>query len=341
MVGLALLTFSPGRMGGSEEMVRGLTRALAEHGSRTYRVLAPPDALDVAAGLSVVAAGSPGSAPRVLAIARAAVSARLPSDLDVVHYPFTVPVPPARRPHIVTLHDVLHLDLPQLVPGAVRLFRRAAYDRAARRADRVVVPSAFVRDRAVALLGLDPERVRVIHHGVDPEAFRPGPVEREPFLLYPARPWPHKNHAALFEAFAALRRERPELELVLTGAGVETLDRPEGARALGRVPAERLADLYRRAAALVFPSRYEGFGQPVLEAMASGCPVVAARSGAVPEVAGDAAVLVDDDSASLVAGIREALDASAELSRRGLERARGFTWERVARLHDAVYAELE
>jgi glycosyltransferase involved in cell wall biosynthesis len=261
----------------------------------------------------------------------------------VVHYPFTIPAPPARRRRVVTLHDVLHLDLPELVPRAVRIFRRWAYDRAAREADRVIVPSAFVRDRAVARLGLDPSRVHVIHHAVDTTLFHPPAASaREPLILYPARPWPHKNHVLLFEAFAEVRRVRPEIELVLTGGGHEALRLPDGVRSLGLVPRDELAELYRRASALVFPSRYEGFGLPVLEAMASGLPVAAAAGGAVQEVAGETAVMFSPDSArEAAAAILEAIDARPDRVRRGIEVAAAFTREKVAAAHDEVYAELE
>jgi glycosyltransferase involved in cell wall biosynthesis len=343
VIALALLTFAPGRMGGSEEVVRTLTGSLAEYGTRTYRVLAPPDALDVANGLPVMAAGASGSASRPVALIRAMTSGKAFGGAEVVHYPFTIPAPPARRRHVVTLHDVLHLDLPELVPRAVRVFRRWAYDRAAREADRVIVPSAFVRDRAIGRLGLDPHRVRVVHHAVDTTIFYPSAAgTREPFVLYPARPWPHKNHALLFEAFAQVRRSRPDLELVLTGGGHDALRLPDGVRSMGLVPTDELAALYRRASALVFPSRYEGFGLPVLEAMASGLPVAAAEGGAVQEVAGDAAVMFSPDSAAAAAAaILQSIDATPEIVRRGIETARDFTREKVAAAHDAVYCELE
>jgi glycosyltransferase involved in cell wall biosynthesis len=262
---------------------------------------------------------------------------------DVVHFPFTIPAPRPPRPHVVTLHDVLHLDLPDLVPRPVRIFRLWAYDRAARLADRVVVPSAFVRDRAVARLGLDPSRVRVIHHAVDTALFHPpADGERERFILYPARPWPHKNHALLFEAFAQVRRSRPELELVLTGGGHERLWLPDGVRSLGLISRAELASLYRRASGLVFPSRYEGFGLPVLEAMASGLPVAASAGGAVQEVAGDVAVVFSPDSVREAAhAIIETLDAPSDRIREGVEIARRFTRQSVALAHDEVYSELE
>jgi glycosyltransferase involved in cell wall biosynthesis len=341
MVGIALLTLAPGRMGGSEGYARGLVAALARHGTAEYVVVVPPGEAAVGAGLATVIAGARPAGRRPWAIARAAASRGALDGVRAVHFPLTIPAPVTRRPHAVTLHDLLHLDLPELVPRRTRLFRRLAYDAAARRADRVIVPSAFVRDRAVARLGLDPARVRVIHHGLDHELFRPGEEPREPFVLYPARPWPHKDHVALFAALALVRRERPELELVLTGGGHEGLRLPDGVRSLGPVPTAELAALYRRASALVFPSRYEGFGWPVLEAMASGCPVAVAEGTAAEEVAGGAAVLFAPGSADAIAtGTLAALADAETLRGRGLDRAAAFTWERAAALHDEVYAEL-
>ena len=152
---------------------------------------------------------------------------------------------------------------------------------------------------------------------------------REPFLLYPARPWPHKNHARLLEAFEAVRAAHPELRLVLTGQGTDTGRLPPGVEARGSVSRDELVSLYRRAAALVFPSLYEGFGLPPLEAMACGCPVAASAVGSLPEVCGDAAVLFDPYEAAAVAtGIEEVLARSSELSAAGPARAASFTLER-------------
>jgi glycosyltransferase involved in cell wall biosynthesis len=191
----------------------------------------------------------------------------------------------------------------------------------------------------VSRLGLDPGRVHAIHLGVDHERFSPGAGgAREPFLLYPARPWPHKNHARLYEAFARVRAQRTDLRLVLTGVGHDPATLPEGAETRGGVSTDELVSLYRRASALVFPSLYEGFGLPPLEAMACGCPVATSNAGSLPEVVGDAAVSFDPrDPESIAAGILDALDGADELRQRGLARAAGFTWDATARAHDRVY----
>jgi glycosyltransferase involved in cell wall biosynthesis len=138
-----------------------------------------------------------------------------------------------------------------------------------------------------------------------------------------------------------LRTELPELRLVLTGGGLEELGRlPDGVDRLGIVPVEELASLYRTAACLVFPSLYEGFGLPPLEAMASGCPVAAANAGAISEVCGQAAIYFDPrDPEAIANGVREALALADELHEFGIVRAAEFTWEETARRHESVYRE--
>jgi glycosyltransferase involved in cell wall biosynthesis len=348
-VGISLLTLAPSDLGGSETYARQLVRALSTVGTLEYTAFVPAHAKDAAGGLPTVEVHQPRAArrgpSRIPALALSAVRSREVrtglEHLDVVHYALTVPLPRTSLPTVVTLHDVQHRDLPDFFGRGRRSFRRIAYDRAARTATAVIVTSEFVRGRAVELLELDPTRVHVVPHGVDHSLFHQGDEEREPFLLYPARPWPHKNHARLLEAFTELRQTRPRLRLVLTGGGLERLDPlPEGVTRLGTVSAERIASLYRRAACLVFPSLYEGFGLPPLEAMACGCPVAAAAAGAIPEVCGDAAVLFDPtDVGSIAAAVLEADERAQELRERGLARAAGYTWEACARQHDAVYLE--
>jgi glycosyltransferase involved in cell wall biosynthesis len=346
-VGISLLTLSPGEQGGAETYVRHLLRTLPSVGALEYTAFVPGGAGDAADGMAAVVVREPPVGRRgparipamsIAGRASGGLRSRL-REIDAVHYPLTVPVPGTRRPRVVTLHDLQHHDLPQLFSRSRRVFRRFAYDRAVERADATIVFSEFVRRRALDLLDVDPRRVHVIPHGVDHAAFRPGHEPREPFFLYPARPWKHKNHPRLLQAFVDLRRARPDLRLVLTGGGLEELrPLPEGANALGYVSQEELASLYGRAACLVFPSLYEGFGLPLLEAMASGCPVAASDRGAIPEVCGDAAVLFDpEDVRSIADGMREALERADALRPLGVARAAQFTWEESARRHDEVY----
>jgi glycosyltransferase involved in cell wall biosynthesis len=348
-IGLSLLTLVPGEVGGAETAARGLARGLAEVGTEEYVAFTPPAAPGAGEGLREIPVPEYRLArtlpQRAYAMALAALRpGRLRprfAGLDAVHYPLTIALPALDVPTAVTVHDLQHLDHPELFSRAERLFRARTHEGSARRADAVVVPSQFVRRRAVELLGLPPERVHAIAWGIDHDRFRPGAEEREELLLYPARPWPHKNHARLLEAFALLRQERPRLRLVLTGGGHESTPRPAGVEVRGLVPADELASLYRRAACLVFPSLYEGFGQPPLEAMACACPVAASNIPAIAEACGEAAALFEptdpEDIAAVVSGV---LDAPERFAAAGPERARNFTWAETARRHEAVYRSI-
>jgi glycosyltransferase involved in cell wall biosynthesis len=352
VVGISLLTLVPGVVGGSETYARELVRALARGGELEYRVFVPslaPEAADGLPGKPVTAYRAGRSLPaRLAALTRAAVvPGRIRRQLelerlDAIHFPLTVMLPPVDRPAAAaSILDVQHELYPAFFSRAERAYRRRAYGWTLRRSALVIAISEHVKQTLVERLGASPERVRVIHLGIDHDRLRPGDDAREPFLLYPANRWPHKNHQRLFAAFALVRRERPELKLVLTGAGHQGRPLPEGVEARGRVSDEELARLFRTASALVFPSLYEGFGQPPIEAMACGCPVACSNAGSLPEVVGDAARLFDPTSIDAIAeAIRDVLDRPDQLVQRGLERARRFTWDECARRHEAVYREL-
>ena len=348
MIGLALLTLVPGELGGSETAARSLLQQLAATGTLPYRVYLPPVAPDGSEGLPSEIVGEYREARTIperllamgLAAARPGSLRRRLQEADVVHYPLTIRIPPTKAPSVVTLHDTQHLDLPALFSRGERLFRVFAYHRSARSASRVIVPSAFVRDRAIASLGLDPSRIRVIHHGIDHTRFVPGTVEREPFVLYPARRWLHKNHDRLLEAWTIVRRTRPDLRLVFTGGG-HPPESPDGVDVRGHISGDELVSLYQRATAVVFPSLYEGFGQPPLEAMACGAPVASSNAASLPEVCGDAALLFDpNDPQAIAQAILDVVAAPDAWRTRGFARAAAFTWASSAQAHEAVYREL-
>jgi glycosyltransferase involved in cell wall biosynthesis len=239
-------------------------------------------------------------------------------------------------PAITTVLDLQHELLPEFFSRAERAYRRAVYGWSVRKSRLVITISEHAARAVVERYEIPEARVRPIHLGLDHETFSPGDGERERFLVYPARAWPHKNHARLFEAFAAVRQRHPELELVLTAYDGPT---PPGVRSLGHVPRDELVRLYRTAAGLVFPSLYEGFGQPPLEAMACGCPVASSNAAALPEVCGDGAHLFDPTSvAEMAVAIEEILARPEEWSARGIAHAARFSWESTARAHDAAYA---
>jgi glycosyltransferase involved in cell wall biosynthesis len=352
-VALSLLTLAPGRVGGSETYTRALCRALAEVGRGEYEVLVPRIAQDAGEGLPtrVIGAykGGRGMPGRLLSMVSACVLPRVRRELalaafDVVHFPLTVMIPPIEAPPaVVTMHDVQHLVMPHFFSRSTLLYRRLVYGWTARRARLVIAISAHVAGTLVERLGVPEENVLVVYSGIDHTRFTPPPREsaREPFLLYPAYAWRHKNHARLLEAFALLRRRHPDLRLVLTGPGHRQLPPESGVEVRGFVQADELVRLYRTAAAMVFPSLYEGFGQPLLEAMACGCPVAASDAASIPEVCGGAARLFDPNDAEAIAdAVDDVLAGPAVWSQRGLERAAAFSWERTARETDDVYARL-
>jgi glycosyltransferase involved in cell wall biosynthesis len=351
LVGISLLTLVPGVVGGSETYARGLLGGLARSAELEYRVFVPTIAPDAAGGLParLVPAYRARRTMRGRAVAMALAAARPGpvrrqldlAALDVVHFPLSVMLPPVTRPPAVTtVLDVQHEYLPRFFSRAELAYRRVVYGWTARRSARLVAISDHGKRTLVERLSVAPERVHVIYFGVDHDRFRPGTEPRQPFLLYPANRWPHKNHPRLLEAFALLRERRPELELVLTGSGHDSAPTAPGVRAPGRVSLDELARLYRTASALVFPSLYEGFGQPPLEAMASGCPAAVSDLEPLREVCGNAVAYFDAGSPEdMAAAVERVIENPEPYAAAGLRRAAAFTWERCAREHEAVYRE--
>ena len=361
---LSLLTLAPGQVGGSEAVLLGLLDEFrAGHGPERVTALASERVArtygDRVQMRELSWYPSPNGAAARAATMLAGVAAPsfgVPHDADVVHYPFTVPIPRTRRPTVVTLHDLQHRDMPSFFSPFERRWRSVAYDRAARRATRVIAPTDFSKSRIVDVLGVAPERVDAIPHGIDHSRFRPGPVEGdaevlerldlpERFLFYPANLWPHKNHERLLEA---MTRVGPGLELVMSGADygrlpellarAAELDVADRVRHVGRLPFESLPAVYRRAAGVVYPSLYEGAGVPPLEAMACGCAVAASDIPPIRELCGDAAVLFDPEDPAAIASAMDSLPSRFEALRQaGIERAAGFTWRRSAEGHTAAY----
>jgi glycosyltransferase involved in cell wall biosynthesis len=351
-VGISLLTLVPGVVGGSETYARELTRALARVGELDYEAFVPSVAPDAADGLPARVIpeyrASTTTAGRVAAMSRAWLApghlrrALRLGTLDAIHFPLSVMLPPVRDrpPAASTVHDLQHELYPQFFSRAERAYRRLVYGQTVTASRIVIAISEHARQTLLLHYGIDPERVVVIPLGIDHERLTPGDAERESFLLYPANPWPHKNHARLYEAFALVRRDRPELRLVLTGTGHGPA-LPDGVESHGRVSFDELVALYRTASALVFPSLYEGFGLPPLEAMACGCPVAVSNATSLPEVCGNAAEEFDplspEDMARAIAAV---LADPAPYVERGLARARQFSWETCARAHENVYRQL-
>ncbi len=317
------------RLGGVERWAREMARRLPALRPGRYAVARPPGWLSGAPGQAWEQTALPA-----LAAARRAAFVYSPANLAPLAWPRNV----------VVLHDVAALRHPEWYAPAYVAWQRRLVPALARRAAAVVTVSEFSRAQIAETLGVDAE---VISGGVD-ERFHPGAagagLER-PYVLTLSTRYPRKNQGALTATARRLAAEG--LDLVAAGGERPYMrdDPPaDGVRALGYVPDEQLPALFAGARAFVLPSRDEGFGLPCLEAMATGVPVVAARSGALPETCGDAALLVDPDDGEAIADAvaRAALedDERARLRTAGLARARELTWERAAARTDALLARL-
>jgi glycosyltransferase involved in cell wall biosynthesis len=266
---------------------------------------------------------------------------------------------------VVTLHDLAFLLYPNTHTAASHAYY-AATGESVRRAQRVIAVSQRTASDAVRLLGVDPSRIRVVHEAAAPgfsprprdrlaslaERFGFDPDPRRPYVLFVGTLEPRKNLPLLLEAFAELRRHVDAQLLVVGARG--WLDEPifaaharsgvgNAARFLGNLGEEDLAVLYSHAGVFVLPSLYEGFGLPVLEAMACGAPVVCSNAGPLPEVAGDAALLLQPEDprvwAATMLGVLTNGADSTELRQRGFARARLFSWDAAARATREVYHE--
>ncbi len=283
--------------------------------------------------------------------------------VDLVHGPVFVGPLLTPCPTVVTVHDLSFLRYPHFFRPANRLYLRVFTRASVHRARRVIAVSNHAAEETVRLLGVDRRRIDVIYHGVDP-ALRPLPPEEvetfrrreglpERFVLYVGTLEPRKNLIRLVEAFATLRPAalRPAPILILAGARgwyfrdlfarVEQLGLRDRVLFPGYVPSDRLALWYNAATVFAYPSLYEGFGMPVVEAQACGTPVLTSDRSALPEAAGDGALLVNPEDVEAIAeGLRRMLTDEplrAELKRRGLAHAARFTWQKTAADTVATY----
>ena len=355
-VAVNLLWLRPGVVGGSEELICGYLGALADRvdssGSDVQLTLfftegfADAHADLVEAHRTVQVPSVPGGRPGRVMVESAWLPRQL-AGFDVVHHAGGTLPSRSGPPSLVTIHDLQPLDRPEAFGVVKRRWLGRQLPATIAGADALHVTTSFVADGVARRFPAHAEKVTVVPPVVpnlesDPAGDH-GRLSRlgltGPFVLYPAITYPHKNHGALVDAVARCRREHPSLQLVLTG-GPGPDDRivrqqlTTADRHLGRIAREDLEVLLRQAAVVAVPSRYEGFGLPVVEAMRAGTPVVASDAAALPSVVGDAGILVaPDDVGGWVDAIRRVLSDPTEaerLVRAGTQRARAFDAAPVA-----------
>lgn len=261
--------------------------------------------------------------------------------VSVLHCPtFRAPVR-SPVPLVATFHDLAVLRQPQAFNAWTRRYSALTLPRIARAASAIIAVSEFTKSEVVSLLGVPPQKVRVIPNGVTAVFRAEGPRAEGDYVLAVSTLEPRKNLQTLVEAFARAGLDGCELRIVgERGWGDVRVD-GQRVRELGFVPDDELARLYRGARCVAYVSRYEGFGLPVLEALACGAPVVAADLPPIREFADGAAVAVDPaDAAAIAAGLGEAIARHEELAARGPATAAPYEWERTARETLTVYREV-
>jgi glycosyltransferase involved in cell wall biosynthesis len=271
--------------------------------------------------------------------------------LDVFHAPAYQAPLWGVHPLVLTIHDVSYARHPEWHPYKNDPFRRAFYRQSARGADRIITDSAFSRSEIVAAYGIPDDRIDIVPLAAaavfTPGRFDPSIAQgvRQPYALHVGDLHARRNLQTALAAVLAVRRLREDLTFVCAGVDREKAGdvlRDEAVRATdpdalvltGPVGDETLLNLYRGASMLLYPSRYEGFGLPVLEAMQTGVPVIAARAASIPELAGDAAILLDplevDAWSQAILEILAEPARRAALAQAGIARAAQFSWRRTA-----------
>ena len=289
---------------------------------------------------------------------------RLPLDRVDVFSTLIAPMAkpaPALVAHFKTMHA---FTTPEAVRPLVRWYRQKGYPHTAKVADAIIINSESLRAEVDRHLDVDPDKLHLIPEAVDHDLFRPGDPDEArarlaerygvhgPFVLFVSSLWPYKNCEGLLRAFAGA--ELPDHRLVVVGPGrsveyvaqlkvlADSLGIAGRVVWVGGVPLEETVHFYRAASVFAYPSHNETFGLPILEAMASGCPVVTSDRSAMPETAGGAALLADPtDPESITAALEEACGSEATLLRKlGLERAMEFTWAATAERTLEVYRQV-
>jgi glycosyltransferase involved in cell wall biosynthesis len=345
---VALPNYVQGKLGGTQTFVDSLMPRLAAHPGLELSILIPKGQKHGALDIEQVLEFFPrvpkrfGPIMGIISTGRRKFRSYL-KDFDLVYFPLQSAsrVHCIAIPSLVTIHDVQHLDLPNLFSVLERKYRRIFYDNQAAKFSHIVTDSFFSMNAITQHLEVERSPISYIHigtenHGVDES------VSRKDFLIYPARSWKHKNHEALFDAFRLALKRGATSRLFLTGEPPEIPDDLTGkVKNLGRVTSGELVQLYRTARGLIFPSLYEGFGLPPIEAMSTGCPTYVSYMGSLPEVCGDASYYFNPESVDdICSAILASENPNLRLIEKGVYRAAELNWDKTAHAYSDLMIEL-
>ncbi len=379
-IALNLVAFIPGTMGGCETYFINLLHCLQQVDSgNSYRVLCDrhyvKDIQLSRNAFRTVACNY--SRPSLKWFIRGVIRNTLKIDIltpvfnrlkvDLIHHPFSFLNPLGTKiPSVLTFHDMQHEFYPELFSRYELLTRKEFYRPSAEQASRIIAISAHAKSCLVERYGISPDKIDVIYNGYNPaytilndsdglEKIRLKYGLHRPFMYYPAATWPHKNHKTLLATLKLLKaRYRFDGQLVLTGIAMNAhreileeigrLGLDDMVKVLGYLPYEDLPWLYNLARLMVFPSLFEGFGIPLVEAMACGCPVVCSNVTSIPEVVGNAGLTFDptsvEDMAEKVWSLWNDEEMRQDLRLKGSTRVNLFSWEATARETIKVYAKV-
>ncbi len=374
---LNALAFAPARMGGGETYFRNLVSSLQEVDTfNDYYLICNERHVDSFHLLNprFRTLECRYSKPSPLWYLRAAIRHVTPVDIlepymngldgDIIHHPFSILQPiNHNKPSVLTFHDMQHEFYPEYFSSYALKARKKLWKPSAEQATRIIAISAYVKECLVEHYGIDQDRIDVVYNGYNPQFRRmdkPGILEsvrsryglHKPFMYYPAATWPHKNHKKLLAALKTMKEKyRFDGQLVLSGIAMQANDEVlkeigrlglrDDVIVLGLLPYVDLPCLYNLARLMVFPSKYEGFGIPLIEAMACGCPVACSDVTSIPEVVGEAAITFDPASVEEMAQKVWKLWSEESLLRdaksKGFDRCKQFSWDTMARQTIHVY----
>ena len=343
-VAVVLPNYVDGKLGGTQTFVDELVSRIANHQDFDVTVLCQKgQALKVLSNCNVErrfikASSKFTSLLAILQVGTPKIS-RVLNSYDLAFFPLqsSFRVASLNVPTLATVHDVQHLDLPNLFSKLERSYRHFFYDRQSPNFTYIATDSEFSRKQILHHLSIEKNKICTILIGTR-KITNDSTVRRENFLLYPARGWPHKNHKKLFEAIRLVKQNGHTVKLLLTGEPPTVPnDLTDSIENLGRIEQNELDDLYRKARALIFPSLYEGFGLPPIEAMSAGCPVLVSNAGSLPEVCGDSAIYFNPlDVNSIFNAIINSEEISPDLIERGKARASELNWDSTAEQYMAL-----